>query len=64
MERLTPQQERQAINAFVDYRFPDGVPDGYADGCRVLYHEEDGFTTYEVVDFAGHGDGSGVRTQA
>jgi hypothetical protein len=51
--------EADAIRAFIDYT---GRP---ADGCKVRYRQSEdrpGRVEYEVVDAAGHGDGSGEWT--
>lgn len=59
--RLTREEERQAIGDFVDYRYPDGAPEGYAEGCRVLYRDDEAEARswYHVVDAQGRADGSG-----
>lgn len=62
-KRLTAEQEQQAIADFCDYRYPDGAPDGFADGCRVCYRDAEDGSRYEVVDAQGHGDGSGEWTE-
>jgi hypothetical protein len=59
-ERLTREEEQAAVADFVDYRHPDGAPEGFLEGCEVSYYQDDdGRWRYQVTDATGHGDGTG-----
>jgi len=60
MNRLTRDQESAAIGDFVDYCYPDGAPEGFAEGCAVLYRDDYdlGRSFYHVVDARGRGVGA------
>jgi hypothetical protein len=51
-ERLTTEQEIQAIARFSDQECLDAE----AAGCRVIYLDNAGVSCYQVVDAAGRGD--------
>lgn len=60
--RLSDADRREAIAAFVEHQYPEGdEPDGYLDGCTVLYGDDHDRreARYQVVDSQGRGDGSG-----
>lgn len=59
MKRLTQTAAQEAIQAFADYRYPNGCPAGWAEGVQVVYRDDSGESSYQVTDADGRGDGTG-----